>query len=84
MNLLVLGPKMQPKNEAVVEGLASLSQIKGRGTFPSELEHLTDADWDEIEVLLLTTMSGAGLEVKCLTRQVLQMDEWSVGSCSKG
>ena len=63
VNLLVVGPRMQPAAEAVVESLSSLSVIKGKGRFPSELEHLTDGDWDEIEVLLLTTITGEGLEV---------------------
>ena len=65
MNLLVLGPPLAKGDEAVVQDIASVANLKGRGTYPDDFQHLTEEDWEELEVVLLTTFSNNGVEV-CL------------------
>ena len=64
VNLLVLGrPFTSDDDEGVAQDIASVANLKGRGTYPDDFQHLTEEDWEELEVVLLTTFSNNGVEV---------------------
>ena len=68
VNLLVLGPPLaNDEDEAIVRDLASVATLKGRGIYPDDLQHLTEGDWEELEVVLLTNFSDEGIEVRLVS-----------------
>jgi len=61
--MIMFGSDLASKEESVFNDIASIAEVRGRGGFAYLLDQLTEKDWEDIEVLLLYSMSPDGVEV---------------------